>query len=431
MSAESPIQHLFAAIAAADLVQVRQLLDHDITPNCQNPAGQSALVAAVTVGNGAIVAVLLAAGAEVNAVSGQSGSPELMQFATARLATENSEPLMADPEAQAFYASLTELFQALETETSYLNDLATALAPTPETPLLAAIGHGHLEVVNLLLQAGATVNPADWNVAVPLVQAVATGNLELVQSLLTAGANPNQMDFTCEASPLGMAIAQQRPDLAKLLLKHGANPTIGKLCDSALGLAAASGQIEIAKLLLEHGVDVNKAFEEENYTALMAAAIEGDLEMVKLLVAAGADVNAWSQDETPLLCAAQAGHQDVYEFLYPLVDEDIRRYTDRELQKGTQQRQREQCREVEDFIYAAMMGNLKDVEAAIAHGIEVNAIGSNGQTALMYAVNSGHLPVIRALLAAGADPTLQTTSGKTALMLAATDQQVLNLLQQA
>jgi ankyrin repeat protein len=217
----------------------------------------------------------------------------------------------------------------------------------------------------------------------------------------------------------------------QLLLKSGADPAIGNLCDSALGLAAASGQVEIAKLLLEHGVDWNESSGEENYTALMAASLGGHLEMVKLLIATGADVNAWSQGETPLLYAAQAGHQDVYDFLYPLVEEDIRRYTDRELQKGIQQRQREQCPDVEEFIYAAMMGNLKDVEAAIAHGIEVNAIGANGQTALMYAVNSGHIPMIRALLAAGADPTLQTTAGKTALMLAANNQEIARLLQQA
>jgi ankyrin repeat protein len=431
MCAANQIQCLFAAIAAADLVQVHQLLDHGITPNCQNPAGQSALVAASIVGDEGIVAVLLLAGAEVNAVSVQTHSPEPTHYTTALSADATPAALMTDPEAQAFYAGLTEFFQAFETEAAHLNDLATALAPTGTTALLAAIAHGHLEVINLLLAAGATVNPTDWDAAVPLVQAVATGNLEMVQVLLTAGANPNQIDFTCETSPLGLAIAHQRLDLVQLLLKSGADPAIGNLCDSALGLAAASGQVEIAKLLLEHGVDWNESSGEENYTALMAASLGGHLEMVKLLIATGADVNAWSQGETPLLYAAQAGHQDVYDFLYPLVEEDIRRYTDRELQKGIQQRQREQCPDVEEFIYAAMMGNLKDVEAAIAHGIEVNAIGANGQTALMYAVNSGHIPMIRALLAAGADPTLQTTAGKTALMLAANNQEIARLLQQA
>jgi ankyrin repeat protein len=71
-----------------------------------------------------------------------------------------------------------------------------------------------------------------------------------------------------------------------------------------------------------------------------------------------------------------------------------------------------------------MLGKLEEVRGAIAQGIDVNALGSNGCTALMYAANYGHIPVIQALLRAGADPNILSDDdiglgkGKTALMLA-------------
>ncbi|NJK50021.1 hypothetical protein HC931_19450 [Candidatus Gracilibacteria bacterium] len=82
--------------------------------------------------------------------------------------------------------------------------------------------------------------------------------------------------------------------------------------------------------------------------------------------------------------------------------------------------ERKPDRAVELFIEAAMYGKLEEVKTAIANGIDVNAIATNGETALICAASFGHLGVIRALLNAGAYPDFPSVKkyeeGQTALM---------------
>lgn len=154
----------------------------------------------------------------------------------------------------------------------------------------------------------------------------------------------------------------------------------------------------------------------------MAAANNGQFKMVQMLVEAGADVNAWYEhSNTPLLYAAYSGHREIYDYLYPLVSEDIRKYGEREIEKGVKKKERLQKKDVEDFIDAAMFGKVEAVKAAIEKEIDINAIGSNGQTALMYAANYVRIPVVQALIDAGADLDILSEEdglgeGKTALM---------------
>ncbi|HEY9692719.1 MAG TPA: ankyrin repeat domain-containing protein [Oculatellaceae cyanobacterium] len=262
----------------------------------------------------------------------------------------------------------------------------------------------------------------------PLMAAIIQGDIEAVQALINNGADVNQFDWKTEYFPLGMAIAKNRVDIVQLLLEAGASPNSGDISDTGLDIAVSNNQMEIFQLLLDAGADVNPGI-EDNYRVIMLAALLGRLEMVQKLVAAGADVNTWSQGNTALMNAARNGHQDVYNFLYPLVNDEIKReadkYGEKELLNTIQRRQREQNQPVEDFIRAAMYGNLDDVEKAIAQGVDVNAIGSYGCTALMYAAFYGSIPVIQALLDAGADPDILSDNdeglgeGMSALMLVA------------
>ena len=69
-----------------------------------------------------------------------------------------------------------------------LNPNGTGADPHPPPVYLAAMG-GHLEVVRLLLEAGADLNLQDE--ATALTPAAFNGQLEVVQLLLKAGADQN------------------------------------------------------------------------------------------------------------------------------------------------------------------------------------------------------------------------------------------------
>ncbi|OUL34366.1 hypothetical protein BV372_14115 [Nostoc sp. T09] len=391
--ASDRISELFAAIQTSDVERVKQLLASGVPLDRKNTNGQTALTLASSIGNSEIIEMLISAGAKINS------EPEPLvinpQISGTKLpGGQNLADLIAQAtadapeEAKNFYAGFMSVVDALSNNseqfssteiddetTDELEDLAEDEdEESASTPLGAAILQGNIDTVRTLLQAGANPNPSVWHETPVLVVAARKGNVEIVQELIAAGAN----------------------------VKRGFD-------ELPLHTAAEEGHLEVVRLLLDAGADV-EGYEEDRWTALMAASLEGHLPVVKLLVERGADVNAWSQGETPLMLAAKGVHRDIYDFLYPLVCDEIRALGDRDAEKEMARTIRRQTREqntaVEKLLDAAMYGNLKQVQQLIASGVDVNAIASCDRTALSLAIQGGHISVIQALLDAGANPNL-------------------------
>jgi ankyrin repeat protein len=68
--------------------------------------------------------------------------------------------------------------------------------PLGDTPLHLAVEQNQIEAAKLLLGAGAEVDPQNKNGLTPLMIAAGRGELELVRALLAKGANPNKTDYT-------------------------------------------------------------------------------------------------------------------------------------------------------------------------------------------------------------------------------------------
>lgn len=291
------------------------------------------------------------------------------------------------------------------------------------SPLIKAILQDNLAEVEALLADGAEVNPSSWNEQVPLVAAVYKENIEIIEKLIAAGANLDKLDFSMDSRPMGMAIEQNNQQLVKLLLDAGASPEGGDLSYTGLTLAIEKNNLEIVKILLEAGADPNIDMEDYD-RAIMHAAWCGNLEIVKVLVEYGADVSAWGEGDTAIMSAANNAHQEIYDYLHPLVDAETRRYADKngqkEIEKAIKRKARKNNKLAEKLGDAAMYGNLAKVEQLIAKGAEVNAITECGKTPMMLAAMYGHKSVIETLINAGADPNLgadeDLEEGDTALM---------------
>ena len=127
------------------------------------------------------------------------------------------------------------------------------------TPLMYAAAGGHIEVVKLLLKAGAKVEAEDYYGDTPLIYASkkGEGNIEIVKLLLNAGAEVEAKDSLGRA-PLILASKQGHVELVKLLLKSGAEVEVkNRWGDTPLIRAALNGHNEVVQLLLKAGANIH------------------------------------------------------------------------------------------------------------------------------------------------------------------------------
>ena len=182
-----------------------------------------------------------------------------------------------------------------------------------DTPLILAAIMGHLEIMRLLINAGANVNwcgPTDLGKEYnrkrfsPLIKATSYNEIEVVKLLIDAGAYIDQADGIGR-TPLQYAVNAGCVDLINLLLDNGADinsadedGTTSLILAIMIGIPANLFS-DIVKLLIKRGADLEKA-DEDGDTPLTKAVRYGMLEMVKLLIANGASLTHDAGGGTPV-----------------------------------------------------------------------------------------------------------------------------------
>ena len=167
--------------------------------------------------------------------------------------------------------------------------------------------------------------------------------------------------------------------------------------------------------------DPNERESETGDTILLKIIGTGQLKLIKALVKAGANVNNKNYDGNfPLFCAARGGRKDIFDYLAPLTNSELRQLAEKELARGLVYRQRRDNYAVEAFVHAALFGNLKAVSKALSLQIDINSISSNGETALHKAIRNKQLSIVEVLLEVGANPNIKDEDerGNTPLIIA-------------
>ncbi len=237
-------------------------------------------------------------------------------------------------------------------------------------------------------------------------------DLKKVNSLLTSDPSlVNAKLPSNKATPLIFAITYKKTEVAKLLLKKGADVNSrASNGHTALHYASAYGPIELVKLLLEKGASVNFNVQDSaegddpGCTPLLYAAANGQLEIVKLLLEKGAAVNAKAsyntihQTATPLIGATKVSSD--YESLGfdPLPGSRV----------ATTKKQ----------------GYLELVKALLEKGASIDLKDNFGRTALYYATNNGQAEVVKLLLEKGATVDAKENRGITPLLMATQNKDV-------
>ena len=213
------------------------------------------------------------------------------------------------------------------------------------TPLTAAALAGNLELAELLLDAGASVEAADNRCITPWVAAASGGHAELCRLLESRGAEPDvqhafvvaadrcrqdvldslmdQVEITAdkplddasvtavEAALIGRYAgldsgSDDRSEkdtlvggIVEYLLEHGASPdTVGADGDALIHKAVEAQHPSVIRILAEAGANL-EAGNKEGETALVIAATNGSSDMVGRLLYRGANPDVCNTDGVP------------------------------------------------------------------------------------------------------------------------------------
>jgi ankyrin repeat protein len=299
------------AVEKQDFMLVSTLLEAGADINAVDPEnGRSALSAAVDKNDIGLVRYLLKEGANPSPKSGRNSTRggsylHVPLVAAARLGNLDVIDILllagADCNQQGKSYILWDHFATLNA-------------------LQAAAAKGNINVVRHLLEAGAELNgPAEREYGLTAMQAaVQSGNLELIHSMIHQGAELNSSASEFGFTALHAAVQRRDEGLVQVLLDYGAtaNDAPGMFQSghrqlNSLQMAAANGDNDLIRRLLRHGANINwPAADAHGRTALQAAAEFGRESTVRLLIAEGADVNAPAgrfRGLTALQAAAKGG----------------------------------------------------------------------------------------------------------------------------
>ncbi|KAL4630866.1 protein TANC2 isoform X9, partial [Arapaima gigas] len=288
-------------------------------------------------------------------------------------------------------------------------------------PVLCVHAHlGYVDMVNLLLEFGASVDATSENGLAPLGCAAASGHLSIVTTLCRRRAKVDHLDKNGQCALVHAAL-RGHMEVVRFLIQCDwtvAGQQQGVFSKShavqqALVAAASMGFTEIVSYLL----DLPEKDEEEveraqinNFdtlwgeTALTAAAGRGKLDVCRLLLELGAAVAQPNRrGVVPLFSAVRQGHWQIVDLL--LTHGSDVNMADKQGRSP--------------LMMAASEGHLSTVEFLLAQGASLALTDKEGLTALSWACLKGHLPVVRTLVERGAATDHADKNGRTPLDLAA------------
>ena len=187
--------------------------------------------------------------------------------------------------------------------------LCSASAFAADLRLIDAVKKTDAKAVRSLIAQRVDINASEPDGSTALQWAAQRNNVELVDLLLAAGANPKTAN-RYNVTPLALASMNGNAAIIERLLKAGAGANdVSEEGQTALMTASLNGRPDAVKVLIAHGADVNEKEPIRGQTALMWAASEGNAEAARLLVESGADLKTKSKNGfTPFLFAVRNGH---------------------------------------------------------------------------------------------------------------------------
>jgi len=311
-----------------------------------------------------------------------------------------------------------------------------------ETALYLAVQKGNLDIVKLLVDAGANIKEKDGNGFSPLKLAENLEYQEITEFLMKKHKKLLQKNFswfdgftlpveillkiikftlydgfdlkaiiklahinTKFRDSIMYLLSRKFPEIYQQILHFLCGDLKENEIYELFFQVAKHGYHKIIQWFLDKGVNVN-AISRTGYTPLHLSASNGQLEIVKLLLDRCANIEAKNKDDdTPLHFASKNGHLEVVKLLLDrdanIEAKDIWDYTSLHL--------------------AALKGDLKVVKLLLDKGANIEVKEKDNDTPLHWASKNGHLEVVKLLLDKGANIEARNKNDDTPLHFAAWD----------
>jgi ankyrin repeat protein len=433
-------EEFLKAVENKDISKINALLKQGANINAREPTnGYFALQYAINWPDVGLVKLLLDKGADVNLAdtggdtalieAARDGGPE--HTAIVKLLIERGADVHADNDAAILGAAK---YAAPETVRLLLSKGARVDASDKDsdgdTVLMQAASGASVATVEMLLSAGAHINVTNEKGQTALMKAVTLDHrydpkerLPIIELLLKRGANINARDAS-GMTPLLHSVVQymseaggviSHVEVVQFLLDHRADVrAVDEKGETALikTVGVFRGSPEVVRSLLAKGVQIN-AQDKKGTTALMVAAYNGKDDVVTLLLEKGADPDLKDNDGlTALDYSINNGQIKMARTLFGRSTGSKHEYkSEAELLAAVNNAA---------LLSAVTRSNLADVKTLLAAGANIETRSRANETPLMLAVqySYGRDEVTNYLIEKGADLNAVDTNGNTALMLA-------------
>jgi len=256
------------------------LLDHKSLPNQHDANGFTPTIIASRRGHTCILKLLIKHGANINKPSFRIRATALHWAAT-----------------NGHYGCCRTLIAA--------GANIEAVTVHSRTPLMLAARSDQTNIMDLLVEHGANIHATDYELATALHLAAEEGASDCVWSLLHTNISVNTQTRTGD-TPLMKAARGGHAEVLKYMIRHGADITLRGPCMTAAHWAAEGGHSGCLMVLLDAGCDPDVLTEEtfcttdflisSHVTPLMLAARRGYCYVMKQLLDAGAVIDRVDPD---------------------------------------------------------------------------------------------------------------------------------------